>query len=97
MAGPPVTSAAQAETLDDRPVAVDLRLVEVVEQPTALADQQQQAAPAVVVVLVLLEVLGEVLDAVAEQRDLHLGRTGVTLGRRVFGDDLALGLRVGSD
>ena len=67
-------------------------LSQVVEQPTTLADQQQQTTTAVVVVLVLLEVLGEVDDAVAQQRDLHLGRTGVTLGGGVLGDDLLLGL-----
>src|SRR5918998_490782 len=92
-----LSSAAQTEALDQRTVALDVGVAQVVEQPTALADEQQQAATAVVVVLVLLEVLGEVADAVAEQRDLHLGRTGVTLGRGVLGDDLLLGLRVGSD
>src|SRR5690349_6505027 len=90
-------SAAEAEALDDGAVALDLRLLEVVEQPAALADEQQQATTAVVVVLVRLEVLGEVRDAVAEQRDLDLGRTGVALGDGVLGDDLLLGLRVGSD
>src|SRR5215207_8594145 len=91
------TSAAQAETLDDRAVALDLGLLQVVQQPAALTHQQQQATTAVVVVLVLLEVLGEVGDAVAEQRDLDLGGTGVALGRGVLGDDLLLGLRVGTD
>src|SRR3954452_121564 len=90
-------SATQAETLDDRAVARDLGLLQVVQQPTALAHEQQQATTAVVVVLVRLEVVGEVADAVAEQRDLHLGRAGVALGRGVLGDDLLLGLRVGSD
>jgi len=70
---------------------------QVVQQPAALAHEEQQPTAAVVVVLVLLEVLGEVGDAVAEQRDLHLGGTGVALGRGVLGDDLLLGLRVGSD
>src|SRR5919107_4398380 len=92
-----MTSAAQAETLDDRAVALDLGLLQVVQQPAALAHEEQQPATAVVVVLVHLEVLGEVGDAVAEQRDLHLGGTGVTLGRGVLGDDLLLGLRVGTD
>src|SRR3954471_12554793 len=85
-------SATQAETLDDRAVTLDLGLLQVVEQTTALADEQQQATTAVVVVLVRLEVLGEVTDAVTEQRDLHLGRAGVTSGRGVLGDDLLLGL-----
>src|SRR4051812_29347914 len=90
-------SATQAETLDDRAVARDLGLLQVVQQTTALADEQQQATTAVVVVLVRLEVLGQVRDAVAEQRDLHLRRTGVALGRGVLGDDPLLGIRVGSD
>ena len=53
-------SAAQAETLDDRAVALDLGLLQVVEQPATLADEEQQPTTAVVVVLVRLEVLGEV-------------------------------------
>ena len=47
------TSAAEAEALDDGAVALDLRLLQVVEQAAALADQEQQATTAVVVVLVL--------------------------------------------
>ena len=93
----PRASTAQAETLDDRAVALDVGLVQVVQQPAALADEQQQPTTAVVVVLVRLEVLGQVADAVAQQRDLHLGRAGVALGRGVLGDDLLLGLRVGTD
>src|SRR4051794_28208072 len=65
--------SAQAETLDDRPIPVDVGLGQVVEQPAALTDQQQQPPAAVVVVLVLAQVLGEVADAPRQQRDLHLG------------------------
>ena len=75
------TSATQAEALDDRAVALDVGLLQVVQQATTLADEQQQATTAVVVVLVLLEVLGQVRDAVAQQRDLDLGGAGVALGR----------------
>src|SRR3954447_23636783 len=89
-------STTQTEALDDRAVPVDLGLLQVVEQTTALADQQQQTTTAVVVVLVLLEVLGEMADAVRQQRDLHLRRAGVALGDGVLGHDLLLGLRVGS-
>ena len=45
---------------------------------------------AVLVLLVDLEVLGEVVDAAGEQRDLHLGRAGVGLVEPVLGDDLGL-------
>ena len=52
-ADPPVQSAAQAEALDQRAVALDVGVAQVVQQATTLADEQQQAATAVVVVLVL--------------------------------------------
>src|SRR5687768_5983206 len=90
-------STTQAESLDDRAVARDLGLLQVVQQPTTLADEQQQATTAVVVVLVGLEVLREMRDAEAQQSDLDLGGTGVTLGRGVLSDDLLLGLRVGTN
>ena len=53
--------------------------LEVVEQAAALADHHQQAAARVVVLLVRLEVLGQVGDALGQDRDLHLRRTGVAL------------------
>src|SRR5918911_2651743 len=86
----PLPLSAQAEAFDDRPVPVDVGLREVVEQPAPLADQQQQPAAAVVVVLVLLQVLGEVADALREQGHLHLGRAGVALLGAVLRDDLLL-------
>src|SRR5450756_564423 len=81
------SSAAQAEPLDEAAVAVDVDLLKVAEQPTALADQEQQATTRVVVVLVHLQVLGEVLDARAEHRDLDLRGAGVTLMGGVLGHD----------
>src|SRR4051794_30602869 len=81
---------AQTEPLDERAVAVDVGLGQVVQQPATPADQQEQAPPAVVVVLVLLEVLGEVADPAGQHRDLHLGRAGVPLDRGVVGHDLLL-------
>src|SRR4051794_23379347 len=90
-------SSTQAEALHDGAVTLDVGLLEIVQEPPALADEQQQATTAVVVVLVLLEVLGQVGDAVREQRDLHLRGAGVALGGGVLGDDLLLGLRVGTD
>ena len=46
--------------------------LEVVEQTSALRDHLEQAAPRVVIFLVCLEMLGQLLDPLAEQRDLHL-------------------------
>ena len=70
---------------------LDVVLGDVVQQTPALADHEQEAAAAVMVALVVLEMLGEVGDALREQRDLHVGRTGVSRCGRVVIDDLLLG------
>src|SRR5919107_3328989 len=93
---PPRGSSAQAEPLDDRAVAVDVFLLHVVQKAATLTHQEQQPTTAVMVVLVLLQVLGQVSDPVLEQGDLDLGRAGVALAGAVLGDDLFLGLRVGT-
>ncbi|CDZ88735.1 conserved hypothetical protein [Rhodococcus ruber] len=82
--------STQTQTLDQRTVAVDVDLLDVLEQPATTTDQQQQAAAGVVVVLVLLQVLGQVLDALGEHRDLRLGRSGVGLVEAVLAEDLLL-------
>src|SRR5688572_5431278 len=83
-------SAAQTETLDELAVARDVDIGEVAEQTTTLTDEEEQATTRVVVVLVLLQVLGEVLDSLREERDLDLGGSSVTGVRRVLFDDRLL-------
>src|SRR5690606_23954930 len=82
--------STKTETLDERAVAVDVDVLQVTQQATALTDEQEQATARVVVVLVCLEVLGEVLDALRQHCDLHLGGSGVTGVRRVLFDDRLL-------
>jgi hypothetical protein len=79
--------STQAETLDERTVAGDVHLLQVAEQAATLTNEKQQTTTAVVVVLVLLEVLGEVLDAVRQNCDLHLWGTSVTWVSCVLVDD----------
>src|SRR5438046_450964 len=67
-------------------------LTEIVEERAALVDQHQQAAARVVVLRVGLEVLGEVGDALGEDRDLDLGRTGVAFALGMFLDQRLLAL-----
>src|SRR5438093_7958826 len=59
------------EALDQLGVAVGILALQIVEQPPALADELQQAAPRVVILYVRLEVLGQIVDAFTEERDLH--------------------------
>src|SRR5690349_7833507 len=48
-----------AELVDDRAVALDVHLLEVVEEAAATSDEFQEAAAGVVVLRVRLEVLGK--------------------------------------
>src|SRR5437773_11173876 len=70
-------SPADSELVDERAVALGVLVLEVLEQPSALADQHQEATPRVVVLGVLLEVIGETVDPFRQERDLDLGRPGV--------------------
>ena len=82
--------AADAQLLDDRPVALRVLLPQILEEPAPLADQHQQAAPRVMVLRVGLEVLGEAVDTLGEERDLHLGGAGVTVVRTELLDQALL-------
>jgi hypothetical protein len=69
----------QTEFLNDRTIAVDVFLHQVVEKVAAMTDHFEQATTGVVVFLMLFQVLGQVVDAASQNRDLDFGRTRVTL------------------
>ena len=71
--------SAQTQTLDQGAVTVDVNALEVIKHTTTVADHQQQTTTGVVIVLVLLEVLGQISDALGEQSNLDLRGAGVTL------------------
>ena len=62
---------------DQSTIAFDVLLCQIVQQLTALTDHLQQAAAAVVVVLMHLQVLGQLLDASGQDRDLDFRRASV--------------------
>ena len=68
---------AQLELFGDRLVAADIRIGQIIQQTAALADHQQQTTAGAVILLGRLQMLGQMVDAVREQRDLHVGRTRV--------------------
>jgi hypothetical protein len=86
--------SAKTKSLDQRTVTCDVNALEVSEKAATLTDHEEQATTAVVVVLVLLEVLGEVLDALAENSNLNLRRTGVTWVGCILVDNCGLYLWV---
>src|SRR5690348_13320176 len=78
--------AAEAETGDQAAVALDVVAAHVVEQATAMADELHQPAASVMVTFVRPQVLGEVIDALREDRHLDLRRASVRLVEPVLGD-----------
>src|SRR5262249_52859542 len=70
---------ADAQPFDELAVPRGILRLQVVEEPPALADQLEQAAPRMVVFLVGLEMLGQVLDALGQERHLDLRRARVAI------------------
>jgi hypothetical protein len=66
-------SPPESELGDHRSVALDVGSLQVVQQPAPLADQLEQPAPRIVVVGVRFQMVGEVIDAFAEECNLDLG------------------------
>lgn len=83
----------KAESLDQLLVARRRRAAQIVEQPPALAHDLEQATAGVVVLQVDLEVLGELVDALGQDGDLDLGRSGVGLVTTIAVDDALLAFR----
>src|SRR5215203_1154008 len=74
----------QTELGDERPVALDVLLLQILEQPAPLANHLEQAPPRMVVVLVLAQVVRKMRYTPREHGDLHLGRPCVAFVRPVL-------------
>ncbi len=80
MATPPLSQTelfTDAQLGNDRTIALNVLLGQIVQHLAALTDHFQQAAAAVVVVDVDLQVLGELLNPGGEDGDLNLRGAGV--------------------
>src|ERR1051326_8720604 len=78
-----VSLLADAEFGNDALVALGIVFLEVVEQATALADQHEKPAARAVIFLVRLEVLRQLANAFAQQRDLDFRASGIAGMRAV--------------
>src|SRR5574337_234921 len=70
-------SPADPELFGQGPVPPRIFLFQILQKTAALADELQQAPPGVMIFHVEFEVIGETVDALREQRDLHFWRAGV--------------------
>src|SRR5574340_1344771 len=82
---------AAPQLADQVRVASRILALEVVEETTTLADQFQQAATRVMILRVHLEVLRQVIDPLAQERDLNFRRPGVAVVSCIGPDDPGLG------
>ena len=82
--------AAQTQSLDESTVALDVLFLQIGEQLTALTNEHRQRACCVVILVVLLQVLGEVRNAIAEQSHLAFYRTCVGSAMTILLEDLYL-------
>src|SRR5438552_1021265 len=73
------TSPGDSVLLYYGPVPLDVVVLEVFEEPTTLADQHQEAAPRMMVLRMPLEVFGQAVDPLGEERDLDLRRSGIAV------------------
>src|SRR5579859_1856776 len=82
--------AAKPEPCDDGAVARVVLLHEVRKKAAALANELEESAARMVVLREALEMPGQLLDPLRQERDLDLRRTGVTFSGGEPGDDLLL-------
>jgi hypothetical protein len=75
----PGKSMTQLQFLRDGLIPTDISVVEIIQQPTALTHHHQQTPPGAVVFLVLLKMFRQMVDALRQQGNLHIGRSGVSL------------------
>ena len=69
----------ELELLGDGLIARGVRAVQVIQQAAALADHHEETTAGAVVLGVLLQVLGEFVDTLGEQGNLHVSRACVLL------------------
>ena len=80
----------QAESLDEFTITIDVLVVKILKELTTATYQLGQRTSSTEVLVVLLQVLGEVLNAISEQGYLALNRTGILGVLAVLAENLSL-------
>jgi hypothetical protein len=69
--------ATQAKGIDNRAIALDIFGLDVVEQPSAFAYQNQQTPAGVMIFFVDFEMVGQIFNAMCQQTYLNLRRARI--------------------
>jgi hypothetical protein len=77
-AAPPQILVAQFQFLGDRLVTLFVLALQIIQKPPALADHHEQPAARAVVLLVHLQMLGQMINPLRQQRNLNIRRTCIS-------------------
>ena len=86
----PSVLLSDVESCDDRTVALDIVVHQILEEISSASNHLKESATAVVVVGVSLKVLVERVDSVSKNRDLYLRGSGIAFASCVFSDNCLL-------
>jgi hypothetical protein len=78
---------SQSQALDDRTITLQILLLQVVQKPSALADEFQKPPAGMVVLFMLLEMIGQVRNPSAQQSHLNFRRTRIGYMQLEFTDN----------
>ena len=70
-------SVTQTEFIDDCAIALEVCALKIFQQAAPLADFDKQTSTARVIFFVGLQMSGQIVDRLSQERDLHFGRAGV--------------------
>lgn len=81
---------AKTQRLDDSAIALNVTILEVVEQSATFSYQFGDGTSGDKILVVLLDMLSEVSDAIGEKRNLAFGRARVGCRLAELGEELSL-------
>lgn len=89
---PPTLSnlLSQAETTNQFVITIDIATLQIIQQTAALANQFEQSTARMIVFLMRLEMIGEFVDALGQERHLNFRRTGIRSVCLVLRNDVQL-------
>ena len=87
---PYIKSMAQFQLFRDRLVSFAVRALQIIQKAATLANHHQQPATRTMVFLVALQMLGQMVNPLRQQRDLHVSRPGVVRVQLELFDGLRL-------
>lgn len=74
----------ESKILDKLPISLDVCFLQMIEKTSALPYHLEQTATAMMILRMSLEVIGQIIDALSQNRDLHFAGAGVSTVRTVL-------------